>query len=368
MKKNFDVVVCGHLCLDLLPQMDRVPLQALASPGKLFEIGSLQFATGGVVSNTGQALRRLGVDVRLMAKVGADLIGQATLDLLRSQNPTLAQAIKVDAAQPGAYSIVLAPEHADRIFLHCTGPNQTFSAADVDLDLVAQARLFHFGYPTLLPHFLKDDGRELGALFQSIQQRDVITSMDLSLPDPAGVAGHLDWRRWFENTLPYLDVFVPSLNEAQFMLRRADYDRWGGDFEASGSWDYVRDFASELLEIGSCALVGFKLGKAGIYLRANDRERLLQLPGSTIDAATWANQEVMQPAFAVTVAGTTGAGDAAYAGLIAALLRSYSIKDCAGWAAAVGASCVEAVSATDGILTWAETQQRLDTDWSTPSG
>ncbi len=368
MKKAFDVVVCGHLCLDLLPQMDHVPLQALASPGQLFEVGGLQFATGGVVSNTGQALHRLGVDVRLMAKVGADFIGRATLDLLRSQNPELAQAIKVDVAQPGAYSIVLAPEHSDRIFLHCTGPNQTFSAADVDLDVVAQARLFHFGYPTLLPHFLKDDGRELAALFQTIQQRGVITSIDLSLPDPAGVAGHLDWHRWFENTLPHVDVFVPSLNEAQFMLRRADYDRWGGDFAASGSWDYVRDFAGELLEIGNCAVVGFKLGKAGVYLRANDREHLLRLPGSIIDVATWANQEATQPAFEVVIAGTTGAGDAAYAGLIAALLRGCSITGCARWAAAVGACCVEAVSATDGILTWAETQQRLDTDWSALSG
>ncbi len=365
MKKNVDAVVCGHLCLDLLPQMDRVPLSAFASPGKLFEVGSLQLATGGVVSNTGLALHRLGVDVRLTAKVGADLIGRATLDLLRERNPALTQAIKVDQTQPGAYSIVLAPEHTDRIFLHCTGPNQTFSAADVDVDLVAQARLFHFGYPTLLPRFLEDDGRELAALFQAIQQRDVITSMDLSFPDPAGVSGRLNWRRWFERTLPYVDLFVPSLNEVQFMLRRADFERWGGSFEALGSWDYVRDFAAELLEIGGCAVVGFKLGRAGVYLRANDRERLLRLPGSLVDAEAWADQEAMQPAFNVTIAGTTGAGDAAYAGLIAALLRGCSIEDCARWAAAVGACCVEAISATDGILTWDETQQRLDAGWST---
>ncbi len=165
MKKVFDAVVCGHLCLDLLPQMDLVPLSALASPGQLFEVGRLKFATGGVVSNTGLALHRLGMDVRLMAKVGSDFIGRATLDLLRNTIQRLPKRSRWIRDQPGSYSIVLAPEHSDRIFLHCTGPNQTFSAADVDLDIVAQARLFHFGYPTLLPHFLEDDGRELAALF-----------------------------------------------------------------------------------------------------------------------------------------------------------------------------------------------------------
>ncbi len=302
-----------------------------------------------------------------MATVGADFIGQATLDLLRDRDPALAQAIKVDATQRGAYTIVLSPEHSDRIFLHCTGPNQTFNAADVDLDVVAQARLFHFGYPTLLPQFLHDDGRELAALLSAIQQRDVMTSLDLTLPDPASLGGRLNWHRWFEQTLPHVDIFVPSLNEAMFMLRRSDYDRWGDSFAALGSWDYVRDFAEELLEIGGGAVVGFKLGEAGIYLRAADRERLRQLPGSLIDVDAWANQEVMQPAFKVAVAGTTGAGDAAYAGLIAALLRGLSIRDCARWAAAVGACCVETASATDGILPWDETQRRLDANWATLS-
>lgn len=62
-----DVIVSGHMCLDLLPDMRDVPLDGMASPGRLFEIGALEMSTGGAVSNTGLALHKLGIDVGLMA-------------------------------------------------------------------------------------------------------------------------------------------------------------------------------------------------------------------------------------------------------------------------------------------------------------
>ncbi len=366
MNKLFDVVVCGHLCLDLLPQMNHLPLNVLSSPGQLFEVGNLQLSTGGAVSNTGLALHRLGVDVRLMAKVGDDFIGRATLDFLRTRDSVLIEALKVDPSQGSAYTIVLEPEHVDRIFLHCTGPNQTFSSSDIDFDIVAQARLFHLGYPTLLPHFLEDEGRELSNLFYQVQQRGVITSMDMTLPDPDGVGGKVDWQRFLQRVLPYVDIFVPSLDEALFMLRRADYDRFKESFVVREKRDYIHSLADELLALGDCALIGFKLGEAGLYLRSNRQMRLSSLM-QKIDITTWTQKEVWQPAFEVSVSGTTGAGDAAYAGLIAALLRGGSIEDAARMAAAVGACCVEAPDATSGIQTWEATQQRINQGWLTLS-
>jgi sugar/nucleoside kinase (ribokinase family) len=72
---------------------------------------------------------------------------------------------------------------------------------------------------------------------------------------------------------------------------------------------------------------------------------------------------VYQPAFAVEVAGTTGAGDAAYAAFLAALVRGHGPTAALRWACAVGSSNVEAIDATSGVQSWDDTQARLDAGW-----
>ncbi len=150
MGKMFDVMVAGHLCLDLLPQMDHIRLNDL-TPGHLFETGPMRFSTGGAVSNTGLALHRLGMNVRLMSNVGDDLIGQMIVAFLEGRDPLLAQYIRAQKGSPSAYTVVLSPEKTDRIFLHCTGTNATFTSFDINYDEAARAKIFHLGYPPLLP-------------------------------------------------------------------------------------------------------------------------------------------------------------------------------------------------------------------------
>ena len=79
-----EIIVSGHLCMDLIPEMAHVPLDELATPGRIFAVGPLVMSTGGAVSNTGMDLHRLGIDVRLMASVGGDPLGrrQTRLKLL----------------------------------------------------------------------------------------------------------------------------------------------------------------------------------------------------------------------------------------------------------------------------------------------
>ncbi len=360
MDRPVDVIVCGHLCLDLLPQMEHIRLNDLPSPGRLFEVGSLAVSTGGAVSNTGLALHRLGVNVRLMSNVGDDLIGRAIRAFLESRDPALGQSIRIKNDQASSYTIVLSPERADRIFLHCTGTNAAFASVDVDYDLVGQAKIFHLGYPPLLPSLIADDGVDLERLFRLAHEAGAVTSLDTTLPDSGGVTGQADWSKILARTLPYVDIFVPSIKEIIFMLRRADYERWQSDLMTHISVSYLDDLADQLFALGVSALTGFKLGEYGIYLCGSKSVALDDLP---IVAAEWLNRRVWHPAFAVKVAGTTGAGDAAYAGLLAALLNGLSVDEAARWACAVGACCVEAPDATSGVRTWAATSQRLNVGW-----
>lgn len=359
----YDILVCGHLCLDLLPTMDHIPLEALASPGRLFETGALRLSTGGAVSNTGLALHRLGADVRLMAAIGNDFIGGATRQFIAGYSPHLTQHLHGRDGSPGAYTVVLSSQGRDRVFLHCPGTNATFGIEDIDFAVVGQGRIFHLGYPPILPRMYADDGRELTEIYRRAAQTGVATSLDLSLPDESAASGKAAWRTILERTLPYVTIFLPSIDEIVYMLRPADFSRWGRACAEHVSMDYLRSLAIELHAYGT-SIVGFKLGDRGMYLSADDLAETPTLAALGIDRTQWSNRTVYQRAFEAEVVGTTGAGDSAYAGLLVGICRGMSIEDAARFSCAVGACNVEAADATSGVRSFDETTARLNSGWS----
>lgn len=359
-----DVISSGSLCLDLIPQMGNVPLSALVSPGQLFEVDSLGIATGGSVSNTGLALHRLGINTHFMANVGDDLIGQLIIQCIESRDSSLSRLISVLPGQASSYTIVLSPEHVDRIFLHCTGTNGTFGAESIDYDRLAQARLFHLGYPPLLPRLYADSGSELIKIFRQAKATGVVTSLDMSLPDRLSPSGQADWQAILTRTLPFVDVFIPSIDEALYAFRRDDSDRWQGRALDFIDRTYLSQLADELLGLGP-AVVGFKLAEKGMYLKTATRPRWEQIDRLNLQLDEWAGIETYHPCFDVEVAGTTGAGDAAYAGFLASLIHGLSATDAVQMACASGACCVEAPDATSGVQSWDATRARLNNQWAT---
>lgn len=358
----YDVIVAGHLCLDLFPDLSGVDPAMLGRPGTLAEAGPLSVATGGAVSNTGLALARLGARVGLMATVGDDAIGTMTKAYLDARDPRLTRLVSVRRGLASSYSVVLAPGGRDRSFLHHAGPNATFGVDDVDFRAVGRARMFHLGYPPLMPRLLAQEGEELREIFSRAKNEGAVTSMDMVVPDPGGPSGAADWDALLARVLPSVDVFIPSLDEALFMLRRSDFEAWRGDALARIDRAYLASLCGELLDRGA-VIAGLKLGEAGLYLRTASETSLRRLERLPLDATAWARHESWQPAYEVEVAGTTGAGDSAYAGFLAGMLRGLPPYACAQMACAVGACNVEKVDATSGVRTWQETVARIEARW-----
>ena len=360
-----EILVGGHICLDLIPGMAQVTQTALTTPGHLSETGPMIVSTGGAVSNVGLALWRLGVDVGLMASVGDDAIGDMILGYLGQRDARLTRSMRRCAGQASSYTVVLSPQNSDRMFLHCPGTNDDVGADAIDFSQTAGATNFHFGYPPLMARMYADDGRELAELFRRAKAAGLVTSLDMALPDPSTTSGRAPWDTILANVLPYVDVFVPSIEEILFMQRRADFERWRGAVVDHLTPAYLHALAGELLDLGA-VVAGFKLGEHGMYLRVSeDDTRLTRLAALPLDMAAWRAAEVMQPAFEVTVAGTTGAGDSAYAGLLAAMRRGYAPADALRWACAVGACNVEQADSNSGVRPWREIQARLDAGWPT---
>lgn len=360
-----DIIAAGHICLDILPGMNHVPLSAIASPGKLFEVDALALATGGSVSNTGQTLHRLGVDVSLMGTVGDDLLGRVIIASVRDIETRLGDSLKVKAGQSSSYSVVLSPENSDRIFLHCTGTNDTFGVDDIDFDAVSQAKIFHLGYPPLLPRLYADDGAEMIAIYKRVHESGVITSLDMAMPDLNGPSGNVQWDRILEKALSAVDIFLPSIEEIVMMLRRDDYLAWDGDVMSHINRTYLDAMADDLLAMGA-GVVAFKLGELGFYsCTTSDTSRLSTLNTLLDDVSTWTDQRVYHPAFEVNMVGTTGAGDAACGGFLTALLHGLSLSEATRYACAVGGCACEAADSIGGVQTWQATQSRLSAGWQT---
>jgi sugar/nucleoside kinase (ribokinase family) len=366
-----EVVVAGHICLDLIPQFEgeMADLESLLVPGKLSNVGPLLTATGGAVSNTGLALHRLGFRTRLIGKVGDDVVGRAIVDALCSQGSGLADGMIVSADQPSSYTVVISPLGTDRIFLHCPGANDSFGADDVSYAALAGARLFHFGYPPLMRRMFTGGGGELASLVSRTKEHGVTTALDMARPDPSSEAGMADWRQVLARALPHVDIFLPSFDETLFMLDRQRFDGLqeesdSGDLNVLADCTLLRELAEKLLDMGA-AIVVLKLGTQGVYLRTTLSQPRLANMGACApaDPGTWHGRELLAPCFQVDVVGTTGSGDCTIAGFLAGLLKGMSPEDAMVSAVAVGACNVERADATSGIPDWASVQQRVDSGW-----
>jgi sugar/nucleoside kinase (ribokinase family) len=238
---------------------------------------------------------------------------------------------------------------------------------------VTPAAVFHFGYPPIMRRMVEQDGAELALVFSQAKATGVTTSLDMAFPDPASAAGRADWPRILRATLPNVDVFMPSVEEILFMLRRATFAQLQaaaqGDKGTSGDAlvehvtpELLSDLSGELLDLGA-KIVGLKLGERGLYLRTASAGRLETGGRALANAAGWADRELWAPCFLVDVAGTTGSGDATIAGFLSALLRGYSPTAAVTSAVAVGACNVEAADALSGLRSWEATLARVAGGW-----
>lgn len=371
------IVIAGHTCLDIIPTLtgEASRLSDVLAPGGLRLAGPMVLATGGAAPNTGLALHRLGARVRLVGKVGEDALGQVTLAHIRRHGEGLDGAMIVAPEADSAYTVILSSTGIDRTFIHYPGPNATFCAGDVPDSALNGASLFHFGYPSLMRQMYLEDGAEMAALFRRAWRQGLVTSLDVSQPDPESEAGRSDWQALLKHVLPHVDLFLPSVEEAVWMVDRQQYAELAavaGDAPLSSRVTGKRlgELADWLLQAGA-AVVGLKLGDQGMYLRTtDDRERIDRLSAAlSLDNRAWRNRELLAPAFQARLVGTTGAGDCAVAGFLTGLAKGLTPEDALTAAVAVGACNIEAADAVSGVPAWEDVQQRIAAGWAqVPTG
>lgn len=308
--RQFDCVVCGSCVVDVLVRP--IDLHKSIGAGQLVRTEPMALTTGGIVSNAGVTLARMGMRTAAMTYVGDDEWAQIIHDRYAAEGIDASHLVTL-AGTTSSTSAVLIDKHGERSFLHAVGaPKKLDKAAFLDrLELFAASRTMLLGYYPLLPSLLPDLPEVLAAV-RGVGCRTAL--------DAAGDGGELGPLRAI---LPHVDIYVPSRAEAAHQTGQSD----------------PADMIAEFRTAGATGLVGVKLGEAGALLspRAGEIVEIAAVapPGEVVD--------------------TTGAGDCFLGGLLAGLLRGLKLAEAGRLAAAAGACCVTGLGAATAVLNYEET-------------
>ncbi len=362
------IVVAGHLCIDITPgfypNQRTSNIGDLLKPGKLLNIGGATTSVGGAVANTGLALKKFGSDVILLGKIADDAFGNiiertfeehdAAKHLIRSKDEST------------SYTMVIAPPGIDRIFLHHMGTNATFCSDDLDYDLIAEAGHFHFGYPPLMRSMYIDESMELVKILKKVKSLGLTTSLDMASVEDGSEAAKQDWKQIIKNLLPYVDFFVPSIEELGYMMDKSVYQEWneranGNDITSVLNIEKdVAPLADTLIQWGAkCVLI--KCGSRGLYLRTASSDVMSQIDPQFSE---WDRLDIFEKSYVPDrILSGTGAGDTSIAAFLYAAICGYPAKRCLQLAAATGASCITEYDTLSGLKSFDELIDRIDSGW-----
>jgi sugar/nucleoside kinase (ribokinase family) len=301
------ILVVDHLC---------TPIPHVPKAGELIQCDRLPLAIGGCASNVAIDLARVGVRVGVVGCVGRDPFGQFLVERLAVAGvETSGVQTLDDVGTSGTLIINVAGE--DRRFIHSAGANAVMQASHISLDRVRRAKVFYVGGYLLMPA-LEQPGA-LRELFRAARERDVKTVLDVVLPGPGE-----HWPK-LESLLAETDVFLPNEDEAAAITGLTD----------------PCDQAKRFRDAGALTVV----------ITRGEHGALLASDGHLVQAAPYPTQFV----------GGTGAGDAFDAGFIAGMLAGEGPIGCLKWGAALGASCVRSISATESVFTRKEALEFMAT-------
>ena len=126
MARRPSIAVVGSANIDLTTFADRFPKPGETIFGQRFDLGY-----GGKGANQAVAARLCGADVFMVARVGSDLFGPATIENFRNRGIDTTHVKQVEGLSSGVAPIFVEPSGQNRILV-VKGANDALRAADVD--------------------------------------------------------------------------------------------------------------------------------------------------------------------------------------------------------------------------------------------
>jgi len=290
-----NILVIGSLNTDLVVRAPRFP-----APGETIQGENLITIPGGKGANQSVAAARLGAQVTMIGRVGADTFGSTLIDNLQQNKVDTHRIIRDDSTATGTAVIIVDSQGQNSIVLS-PGANAKVTSSDIGPDSF-------LGSGLLLLQF-------------EIPIETVIHSAHLAR----------------EKGLRVLLNPAPAYNIPDDLLRTADY---------------ILPNETELGLLTGKPVSDLAMVEAAAYtLIARGARNIIVTLGA--EGALIVNNEFVKliPAFKVKVVDTTAAGDAFIGGLAVGLLDGKSLQDAVQYACACGALAVTKFGAQPSLPT-----------------
>jgi ribokinase len=310
MPRKSKIAVVGSANVDLTTFSDIFPRPGETLFGKSFHLGF-----GGKGANQAVAARLCGADVLMIANVGNDLFGQATVDNFTKIGIDATHVRIVDGVSSGVAPIFVEPNGQNRIIV-VKGANDTLKPADVD----AAAPLLRSVDTIVLQFEIPLD--TVAYTVQFARRHGIRCIVN---PAPAQPIS--------PDSLCAADYFVPNETEAELITGLPVH-----------STEEAKKCAAALLQQGFRRVI-ITLGARGSLLASSE------------------GSELLTP-FPVTPTDTTGAGDAFIGSFATFLAEGFAEKD-----ALTRASLYAALSTTRiGTQTSFHARAEFDAEWARRGG
>lgn len=291
------VLCLGSICLDILVKN----INELPKPNHVMQIDDIKLMGGGGALNTSIVLKRFGVESYLMGEVGQDYAGRILLNIMEEESVNSNYVLQKESKRSSVVNVLINKD-GERSFLCNPGNFIQIALDEYDWNLLKNFNVLLIAscllFDNLLPDFPK--------ILNICRQYNVISIVDTVWPTKPT-------HKLIINSLPYIDYFTPSLEEAQVI---------------SGQ-QTPKDISQWCLDHGTKNVI-IKMDKEGCYLANKDLQ--LQIP-----------------ALKIPLVDSTGAGDCFLAGLIKGLLEKYPLINATQLANSAGAMCVQSLGAYTGI-------------------
>ncbi len=275
----------------------------------------IRITVAGTAAGTSVDLAKLGADVQAMGAIGEDELGNFIVNTMDGYGIDTSNLVRKPGVQSSATMLPIRPT-GERPALHVPGANGELTLDDVNWEAVESAQFLHVGGTSLMPKF---DGPPTAELLKFASEHGVVTTFDLVAVERP------DLLDLIEPCLPYIDFFMPSLDEAEMMLRLR-----GVDFS---SRQEVIDY----------------------FLARGAKHTVLKMGAQGSSIAAKEIGEIRLPAFKVPVVDTTGCGDAYCAGFLVGLSKGWSLEEAGRLGTAASALVATGLGSDAGIADLAET-------------
>lgn len=303
----FDVTCVGILVADAISRI----VDGLPESGKLQLIDKIELFTGGCAASAAIDMAKLGLNVAIIGKIGNDGFGKFMSTALKDEKVNV-EGLRVDDAAGTSASVVTVDSNGERSFLHYLGANAEFGIDDINYSIIQDSKIVFVAGTMLLPKF---DGVQCADFLKKAKEMGKYTVLDTAW-DSKG-----RWMNVLEPCMKYIDLFIPSIEEAAMLSGKEEPEEMADAFFAMGVKTVV-----------------IKLGKNGCFIKNRDGEKNFIPTYTRIKAVD-----------------TTGAGDSFVAGFLTGLTKGWSLYECGKFANAVGTHCVMAAGASTGIKSFEET-------------